>query len=83
MTTKKTVYVEGKHNTVYVNQRKNGSFFLSDDLSDDTVEFDLEYIKRVGATDLAAAIKYSAAEFLYMDYLNPVETFDEDGLYGA
>lgn len=83
MTVKKTLYVEGKFNSVYVNQRKNGSFFLSDDLSDDTIEFDLEYIKQIGATDLAAAIKHSAAEFLYMDYLNPVETFDEDGLYGA
>lgn len=83
MTVKKTVYAEGKFNTVYVNQRANGSFFLSDDLSDDTREFSLDYIKRVGATDLAAAIKHDAAEFLYMDYLNPVETFDEDGLYGA
>ncbi|QDH49084.1 hypothetical protein PHYNN_155 [Pantoea phage Phynn] len=82
MTAKKTLYVEGKFNSVYINQRKNGSFFLSDDLSDDTIEFDLEYIKQVGA-DLAVAIKHSAAEFIYMHYLNPVETFDEDGLYGA
>ncbi|QPI18012.1 hypothetical protein POP12_220 [Pectobacterium phage POP12] len=78
---KKSLFV-GKHNTVYIEEYKNGEFTLSDDLSDDTVKFDLEYQEILGSS-LYDAIKHQAAEFLYMDYLYPVETFDNDGLYGA
>lgn len=74
---KKVELYVGRFNTVYAQYHYNGSVTLTDDFGD---SFHVE--KENANTD--GYIRYVSAEtFRNMEYLNPVEDFDDDGLYGA
>jgi len=76
ITVKKELY-KGRFNTVYAEYHRNGSVTLSDDFG---VKFHVEKEQ----AEMDGYIRYVSAEtFDNMEYLNPVEDFDEDGLYGA